>query len=201
VADSRPLYEQVATELRVAITQGDLEPGEIIPSEADIMAQYGVSRDTVRKALGILTNEVLITSGQGKTRHVRAYAPLRWTLSNFEDKGRADSVNALDAWAAEVARQGRQPTETIELSIMVPPDHIADRLQLDPSKDLVVVRKRVRYVDKKPYQLADSYFPKELVHGTPLIEPRSVSAPGGLLAAIGHPQAHLIDEIKVTHAN
>lgn len=196
VADSRPLYEQVAAVLRVAITNGELGPGEVIPSEADLRAQYGVSRDTVRKALGILANEGLITSGQGKARHVRAYAPLRWTLSSFEDAARPDSANSLDAWAAEVACQGRRPAETIELSIMIPPDHVADRLQLNPEA-LVVVRKRVRYVDNNPYQLADSYFPQELVDGTPLVEPRSVSAPGGLLAAIGHPQARLIDEITI----
>lgn len=195
--DARPLYEQVATELRTAITRGDLEPGEVIPSEAELRTQYKVSRDTVRKALGILTQEGLITGGQGRMRHVRAYAPLRWTLSSFEGPDRADSWNAVDAWCAEVASQGRRAAETVEVSIVVPPEHVADRLQLARSENLVVVRKRVRYVDNKPYQLADSYFPEELVRGTPLMEPRSVSAPGGLLAAIGHPQARCVDEIKV----
>jgi len=196
-ADARHLYEQVAAVLRRAIMRGELEPGKSIPSEAELKAQHGVSRDTVRKALGILTQEGLITAGQGKVRYVRAYAPLRWTLSSFEGKDRLDSENTYDAWGAEVASQGRQPAETIEVSIVVPPEQVADRLKLDPNRALVVVRKRVRYVDDKPYQLADSYFPEELVRGTPLMAPRSVSAPAGLLAAIGFAQSRFVDEIKV----
>lgn len=159
-------YERVATALRGAITRGELEPGAAIPSEAELKAQHGVSRDTVRKALGVFTHEGLITAGQGRMRYVRAYAPLRWTLSSFEDQDRPDSANALDAWGAEIVSQGRQPAETIEISIVVPPERVADRLKLDPNRTLVVVRKQVRYVDDKPYQLADSYFPEELVRGT-----------------------------------
>ena len=177
--------------LRGAITRGELKPGEAIPSEAKLRAQHGVSRDTVRKALGVLTQEGLIIAGQGKTRYVRTYTPLRWTLSSSEDQDWLDS----DAWNAEVASQGRQPAETIEVSIVVPPERVADRLKLDPNQALVVVRKRIRYVDGKPYQLADSYFPEQLARGTPLIEPRSVS--GGLLATIGCTQSRFLDEIEV----
>jgi GntR family transcriptional regulator len=190
-ADTSHLYEQVATALREAIVRGELKPGKAIPSEAKLRAQHGVSRDTVRKALGVLTQEGLIIAGQGRTRYVRTYTPLRWTLSNSEDQDQPDS----DTWNAEVASQGRQPAETIEVSIAVPPKRVADRLKLDPKRVLVVVRKRVRYVDDKPYQLADSYFPEQLVRGTPLIEPRSVS--GGLLATIGRTQSRFVDEIEV----
>jgi DNA-binding GntR family transcriptional regulator len=78
---------------------------------------------------------------------------------------------------------------------VVPPERVVDRLKIDQNRVLVVVRKRIRYVDGKPYQLADSYFPEQLVRGTPLIEPRSVS--GGLLAAIGCTQSWFVDEIEV----
>lgn len=45
--------------------------------------------------------------------------------------------------------------------------------------------------------LADSYFPKELVRGTPLMLPEDVSAPGGVLASGGLIQARHRDEITV----
>jgi DNA-binding GntR family transcriptional regulator len=48
-----------------------------------------------------------------------------------------------------------------------------------------------------PFQLADSYFPETLVRGTQLMLPKDVSAPGGLLASIGHPQAGIVDEIQI----
>lgn len=195
--DTRPLYEQVAAALRLAIAHGELGAGSALPSEAELRAQHRVSRDTVRKALARLAQEGLITGSQGRVRYVRSYAPLRWSLSSFEGRGRGDSTNAVDAWAAEVKNQDRQPSEVIEVGIVVPPVRVAERLQLDPGSGLAVVRRRIRYADDKPYQLADSYFPEQLVRGTPLAEPRSVSAPGGLLAAIGHVQARFVDEIAI----
>jgi DNA-binding GntR family transcriptional regulator len=195
--DARPLYEQVAAALRAAIEQGELQPGSAVPSEADLRERHNVSRDTVRKALALLAQEGLITSGQGKARYVRAYSPLRWSLSSFECRDRGDSADAVDAWALHVRNQGRQPSETIEVGIVVPPTRVLERLRLDPASGFAVVRRRVRYVDEKPYQLADSYFPEEIVRGTLLMEPRSVSAPGGLLAAIGYTQVRFVDEIAI----
>ncbi|MGF1648711.1 MAG: GntR family transcriptional regulator [Kineosporiaceae bacterium] len=198
-AGTRPLYEQVADGLRRHIERGEYGPGQSLPSEADLQREYGVSRDTVRKALARLTQEGLITAGQGRTRQVRRYAPLRWALATYERQSTLGSEpdDAGDAWSAEVRRQGRRPSESVELGIVMPPPSVAARLGLEPGKDPAVLRKRVRFVDDRPYQLADSYFPESLVRGTALMEPHSVHAPGGVLAATGHPQARYIDEVAV----
>jgi GntR family transcriptional regulator len=76
----------------------------------------------------------------------------------------------------------------------IPPAAVAERLDLDAEKDIVVVRRRVRYVDDVPFQIADSYFPENLARGTALMQPKDVSVPGGLLASIGHAQKRLVDE-------
>ena len=81
--------------------------------------------------------------------------------------------------------------------MVIPPPRVAERLQVPNDGQLVVLRKRVRYVDGVPYQLADSYFPESVARGTPLMEPRSVAALGGVLAATGHPQKRYVDEILV----
>lgn len=197
-ADPRPLYQQLADDLRRRIRDGEYEAGGPIPSESALREQHRISRDTVRKALHELTQEGILTTGRGRVRLVRDYRPLRWSLSTFE--GRNHHVthpnNDSDAWGTEVATQGRSPSETIELLIVEAPAGVASRLKLS-SGETVVVRRRVRYVDQTPYQLADSYFPEPLVRGTPLMEPRSVNAPGGLLAVIGHPQVRFVDEIQV----
>ncbi|WP_328924922.1 UTRA domain-containing protein [Streptomyces sp. NBC_00190] len=71
------------------------------------------------------------------------------------------------------------------------------RLRIDPQVALTVVRERVRFVDHEPYAPADSYFPEELVRGTPLMKPEDVSAPGGVLAASGLFRVRYVDEITV----
>lgn len=95
-----------------------------------------------------------------------------------------------------IAENGNAPRQEISVSIVEPPAHVRERLEL-PADGLAVARKRVRYIDNRPYALADSYFPQELVSGTPLMEPRDVSAPGGILASVGLVQAKYVDEISV----
>ena len=50
-----------------------------------------------------------------------------------------------------------------KLDIVAPPTHVAEILGLEPDRDVVMLRKRVRLVDDRPDQLADSYFPEPLV--------------------------------------
>src|SRR5690606_32303524 len=70
------LYQQVAAALRRAIYTGELAPGDQIPTEADLMETYGVSRNTVRLALGELENEGLILRMRRRGTFVRERRPL-----------------------------------------------------------------------------------------------------------------------------
>ena len=49
-----PLYARLRDGLRAGILGGQLEPGEKLPSEAELAMAHGVSRITVRQALGDL---------------------------------------------------------------------------------------------------------------------------------------------------
>lgn len=54
----------------------------------------------------------------------------------------------------------------------------------------------MRLVDGVPYQLADSYYPRDIAEGTPIVEPGDITIPGGLLAAVGHEQVRYRDELR-----
>ncbi len=65
-ADSKvPLYEQLHHLLRSAIISGALRPGQKLDSERCLAATYGVSRQTVRKALQQLVHEGLAYTRPG----------------------------------------------------------------------------------------------------------------------------------------
>ncbi|GHH73756.1 hypothetical protein GCM10018781_38790 [Kitasatospora indigofera] len=66
----RGTYLQIAEALRVEI--GDGSGLSALPSEAELMARFGVARSTVGRALKILTDEGLIRSRQGTRRTVAA---------------------------------------------------------------------------------------------------------------------------------
>lgn len=66
------LYQQVAAEIRTAISAGEFPPGAPLPSESQLIARYGVSRPTVRNAISALRSEGLIEVIHGKGSFVRA---------------------------------------------------------------------------------------------------------------------------------
>lgn len=57
-----PAYLKIADILRKQIIGGDLNPGDMLPSESAICEVYGISRDTVRKGLQKLEYDGLIFS-------------------------------------------------------------------------------------------------------------------------------------------
>ncbi len=65
-----PVYRQLADLLREAINAGTLAEGKPLPSEFTLMGEHGVSRDTVRKAVGVLRDEGLVVTVQGKGSYV-----------------------------------------------------------------------------------------------------------------------------------
>jgi DNA-binding transcriptional regulator YhcF (GntR family) len=69
--DERPPYQQVAAALRAAILTGEYGPGDRLPSQERLSADYGVARATVQQALRLLREDGLIVSRQGSGVFVR----------------------------------------------------------------------------------------------------------------------------------
>lgn len=58
-------YRQVAEDLRRTIFSGEVPSGEALPSLTALMSRYGCARETVRRAVEILTKEGLVTPLRG----------------------------------------------------------------------------------------------------------------------------------------
>lgn len=196
---SGPRYHEIAAQLRSAIERGELAEGQQLPTEAELMAQFEVSRNTVRLALRRLSDEGLVVSGQGRGTFVRTqHRPFVWNWTELESRSKhALSGSTVDQWAVAVEAANRDARQEVRVSIEQPSPEIARRLGLPEDSARTLVRQRIRYVDHQPYQLADSYFPLHLVQDSPLMEPGDVSAPGGVLASIGLVQVRYYDEITV----
>lgn len=65
VARIRPAYDQVAGQLKLLIVNGSLAPGERLPAEPSLAAAFGVSRNTVREALRMLSSAGLVRTERG----------------------------------------------------------------------------------------------------------------------------------------
>lgn len=69
---AKPLYEQIKDSIRAQIIRGDLRAEELAPSEAEIIAQYGVSSITARRCLNDLESEGYVQRIKGRGTYVRA---------------------------------------------------------------------------------------------------------------------------------
>lgn len=69
---SRPLYEQIATQIKTAIMSGELVSGEAIPSVRSLAKSLKISVLTVQKAYATLQEEGFIETTAGKGCYVSA---------------------------------------------------------------------------------------------------------------------------------
>lgn len=61
-----PIYKQLVSQVEHAMHNGRLKPGEHIPSMNELAAELDISRETVKKAYGILVKKSLIIPKHGK---------------------------------------------------------------------------------------------------------------------------------------
>ena len=62
-----PAYEAVAAVVRRRILAGELRPGQRLPSEAELIEDFGFSRSTIREAMRTLASENLVYTTRGTT--------------------------------------------------------------------------------------------------------------------------------------
>lgn len=72
-----PFYYQLQEILKEEIERGTWQPGDLLPSEAELEQFFGVSRTVIRQALDVLQADGQITRGRGKKSMV-AEPKFRW---------------------------------------------------------------------------------------------------------------------------
>jgi GntR family transcriptional regulator len=162
-SSDRPVYRQIADQLRNAITRGEFTPGAKLPSERVLMDRYQTSRVTVRQAIAVLGAEGLIDVEHGRGVFVRSRPPLR--RLGRERLGRREREAGKGAFLSDAMAAGREASAEVEVARGVAPPEVAERLHLSQG-DQVLIRRRRMLADGQPVQLATSYLPLQLVEDT-----------------------------------
>ena len=76
-------HETIETWIKNRINEGVLVPGEKLPSESQLCAQFGVSRNAVRKALRTLALEGVVQTTKGVGTFCRTRLPVSFLSSNI----------------------------------------------------------------------------------------------------------------------
>src|ERR1700759_310701 len=75
--------ERVAAHLRRRIIRGELVEGAALPSESDLIEEFGVSRPTMREAILLLEAESLVVIRRGVHGGARVRAPQRAVAARY----------------------------------------------------------------------------------------------------------------------
>jgi GntR family transcriptional regulator len=149
-----PLYAQIVTTIQDRITAGVYGPGEVIPSEPVLQAEFGASRPTVVRALGVLQQDGWIVAEKGRGRFVR----------------RSHSVDPHQSAGAGRTALGVEKMTGVRVLTVGPvaaPTRAAVALHLTQGEP-VWARTRLVTAAREPVQLVTVYTPVDLAEGTQL---------------------------------
>lgn len=148
-----PLYHQLYLQLRQAISNRELKPGDRIEGEVPLARRLALSRPTVRRAIEALTNEGLLERHRGGGTTVSRHA--------------AQLSTALpDALPLQVDHCAPRRLEVLQLSYGYKSEHAARALGLGSEEPLLYVE-RLLTEGSVPTAVLRSWLPAGLAEVTP----------------------------------
>jgi len=148
----QPLYQQIKGLLTQRLESGEWRPGEAIPSEQDLAAQFSVSQGTVRKAIDELAGENIVVRRQGKGTFVATHTETKSSMFRFLRMRRNDGQDEYPASDLLDVRRGRATAE------------IARAIDIKPGDGVLVLRRLLRY-GGEPTVLDEITLPAALFKG------------------------------------
>jgi GntR family transcriptional regulator len=167
-----PLYRRIEADLRDRIQGGGLAPGAQVATEPELMAEYGVSRATVRQALSGLVAEGLLEIRRGLGTYVSS--------RRFEH-----TIGGFYSFSREIEAHGLTPgTKVLDLRLQPAPDDVADALGIVVGTTVVALR-RLRMAGPDPLVVETSDLPAARFPGLERVDFSSVRLYDTLLDAYG----------------
>ncbi len=189
---SLPRYIQIRDALHRRIREGDLQPGEKLPSEDQLAVEFGVSRMTMRRSLGDLIDAGLIYRRHGlgtfisKTTIERDHSRLTDFFESCRLSGHVPDARLLYKESKEV------------------PVHIAHALSLQAGEPVIRLA-TLRSVDGSPITYHDAYLPAYRFPDLLVAEPASLNLDSQhvwqLIEAQGYTVANVVEKLEAQIAD
>lgn len=146
---SKPIYRQIADDIRNKIQKGEWKAGDALPTEARLREMYSVSRVTVRQAIRLLVEQQILESIQGSGTYVKE-AKVNYDiyqLTSFDEKLINHNIHTH--------------SDVLTFTVMTPPPIVAEELSLNEGERVWYV-KRLRYLGDKAVTLEETWMPLSL---------------------------------------
>lgn len=171
-----------------------------LPTELELQEQYSVGRNTVRDALRWLVEHGAVETERGRGSFVVFRSE---TLHVTMSKGGVwpgGEGGEGEALVRDAQIEGRRPAPgEVEIGVRKAPPDVARYLRI-PEGDAVIWRQQEMFVDKRPWLLQTSYYPRSFLAKAPrLLDPSDI--PEGTVAYLGETHGYIQggyhDEIAV----
>jgi GntR family transcriptional regulator len=147
-----PLYHQLKTILLERVKSGELKSNDKLPSEDEIAEQYGISKATVRQAIGELASEGVIRREQGRGTYVA-------------EQKIEQGPRALTGFTEEMRKHGlRSRSKVLKQRVIKADADTAQKLQVVEGEPLFELT-RLRLADGEPMGLQTAVIPLALAPG------------------------------------
>ncbi len=143
-----PLWTQLQDDLSRRLALGEFDSA--FPGEHELVAEYAVSRHTVREALRRLRERGVLDTARGRASHVR--------------RGYDQPLGTLYSLFREVEMRGMVQTSVVLAQALVTDGPVARRLGLAPEAELFHLE-RVRLADGEPLAYDRVWLPASIARG------------------------------------
>ena len=146
------LSGKIHSELRKLILNGELKAGERLPSEPDLAHELGVSRNSLREAIGLLQREGLLLKKHGIGTFVTDRYPII--------RGGIERLSSIGSFIESQGHSSR--SEISRFDQCVCEEKICEFLDLEVGS-LVHVLETTKYASEIPVAVCIDYIPKSIV--------------------------------------
>lgn len=152
----KPKYEEIADILRERIKSEIYMTDTLLPNQTDLVTEFGASRMTVKKAIGILAMEGLVYSQRGSGTKIlnRSFWDKETSPAN-EYGGLSKQMND---------RHQNLESKAILFEVEFPDKQVQERLMIKPEQPVYKII-RLRILETKPFIIEHTYMPCGLVPG------------------------------------
>lgn len=147
-----PKYFQLKKSIIEKIDNDEYAVGGLIPSERELMAEYDMSRITVRKAIDDLVQEGYLYKVHGKGTYVKG-----------ENKGY--NLLSITSCTEDIRRMGMTPSRKVLVNEVTEADKKRRRLLNLCEGEKVFHLSRIYYADEEVVNYTETYLPYRFMEG------------------------------------
>lgn len=149
-----PIYYQLYNLLLNQIKEGELKPGDKLPTEISMMNEYGISRATVRQAVLDLVHNGYVVREKSKGTFVKEFN------GNVGYKDRVKGFSAISSVGGTIPLTSK----VLEQDVVIPVKSVREALHLKEGESAFYLR-RTRFIDGEANTYTESWIPYKICKG------------------------------------